>query len=565
MTKRRRKPEKSDWQRAAFAQLKSVGARDSRLRISGSVRMCDNGSLYATITLDTSSIAKAAGGLCIGDSEDLLVAVPPSPYLPPQVFTGHSRFSGFPHVLQGHNLCIYLDPSREWDPVDGMVGFLNRLWAWLEDAAANRFDASEALYHPVGGVLHRTPGTPTVVVRNLDAVPSHQVIGLRSRNERRLDVDDPLATGERSMVFAVDHALPLGADNTLDGLLARLAQQGSQFLTMLESATRRNPAGTPQIFILSVPHPAGGPSHLLAGRIPAQYIDAIFRAEAATAELQSPVGQAPIEWCNISDERSCVTKRRDESKPVNGLANKNILVWGCGGLGSWIAEFVVRAGARRVCLHDPGIITGGLLVRQNFTENDIGADKASALATRLQAISDRTEIRVRHGYEPDDGDFAAADLIIDATVSIAVTRTLDAMFLNTHRNLWIAQVATDMRTGTLALLHVSGPSGPPLLALDDVAETQVRKQGSLEAYQRFWDEPRPGDELIPTRGCSVPTFHGSGADLAGLAAIMTTQIGGHLRTQCELSGTHLLSLPGAETDIAHEFLPWAADASVVQV
>lgn len=48
---------------------------------------------------------------------------------------------------------------------------MNRLWQWLADAAAGRFDPDTALYHPVGGILHHTPGAPTVVVR--EPVPHH--------------------------------------------------------------------------------------------------------------------------------------------------------------------------------------------------------------------------------------------------------------------------------------------------------------------------------------------------------------------------------------------------------
>ena len=107
----------------------------------------------------------APTGLELGDDEEFIVRIRPSLFLPPIVEVDHTRFLGYPHVLQGQRLCIYLDPSREWCPSHGIAGFLSRLWDWLTDAAGGAFDASTAMYHAVGGVLHQADGTPTIVVR----------------------------------------------------------------------------------------------------------------------------------------------------------------------------------------------------------------------------------------------------------------------------------------------------------------------------------------------------------------------------------------------------------------
>ena len=100
----------------------------------------------------------------------------------------------------------------------------------------------------------------------------------------------------------------------------------------------------------------------------------------------------PLEWWPVSDERAEVTTRRDSARPVAAFSGKTIHIWGCGGLGSWVAEYVVRAGAKKVALCDPGSVTGGLLVRQNFVETDVGNTKVEGLAERLRAISDGVEV-----------------------------------------------------------------------------------------------------------------------------------------------------------------------------
>jgi hypothetical protein len=47
----------------------------------------------------------------------------------------------------------------------------------------------------------------------------------------------------------------------------------------------------------------------------------------------------------------------------------------------------------------------------------------------------------------------------------------------------------------------------------------VRQEAALEPYLTF-SKDRQADGLIPNKGCSYPTFHGSTADLAAVAAEM---------------------------------------------
>ena len=48
------------------------------------------------------------------------------------------------------------------------------------------------------------------------------------------------------------------------------------------------------------------------------------------------------------------------------------------------------------------------------------------------------------------------------------------------------------------------------------------------------------DEVLAEHGCSVPTFHGSVADLAAMAGVFVSLIGPHLET--DLPGCHLVAL-----------------------
>jgi hypothetical protein len=582
VTKRKRN-QRTDWQETALRELRTVAAAlPDDFQLLGRPRPVGRGFVQAHIRLRTGDLAHAPRGLPLQQQEEFLLRIGPDRLSPPLVEVDHDRFLGYPHVLQGRRLCIYLDPAREWNPQRGFASAIDRLHEWLADAAAARFDPEVALFHAVGGILHHTSGTPTVVVRESGKPVKAQPAFLAARSAHRQDLHygSGHPNQHRTVVFQVAAPLPLGAGTRLHDLLTLLdttitpgafatpppLPQAEAFLTALAAAASRNPAGAPQAFVLAIPHPTGGPPHLLAGRVPAEAADQLRRRVRTRRDpilninVETLDNQTPVEWCTVSDERDSVTTRRDSNRPTNAYRGKTIQIWGCGGLGSWMAEFIARAGAKRLIVCDPGAVTGGLLVRQDFTEDDIGEAKAEALRQRLTAISDDIVVEAHTSVIPD----ALAtllhytDLIIDATVSRAIGQLLDDLAAATGRPIF-AQVATDVGTSTLGLLTVSAPthsSGPN--TIDQQAGKTVIADGALEAFHTFWKDVPVQDELIPTRGCSVPTFHGSAADIAAVAASLTSMLGSHLGSTEPVSGTHLLGLPHSPAGPFRCFVPAAA-------
>ncbi|MBT3152738.1 ThiF family adenylyltransferase [Streptomyces sp. CHD11] len=585
MTKRKPpSPTLNHWQQHLLADLKRLAAQHPRdIRLIGRPAVAASGQAAARISLHTADIPHTKGGLALREDEEFLFVLPPTTLMPPWVQTPHTRFAGAPHVLEGYRLCIYLDAAREWDPEGGMSPVLNRLWQWLTDAAANRFDATTALFHAVGGVLHRTPGTPTIVVREPDPCRPAGVGWLTPRSTHRLDLSDRSA-GDHSLrlpVLALGHSLPLGAGGILADLLLRidanatphtgtpptspqLGLRSPAFLTALANSALRNPHGTCQYFVLAVPHPnlSAIPYFLLAGRLPAQASDALRHASRTTAprqlsSLPADVREAALEWCYLSDERPAVTTRRDAQRPASAFYGTRVHVWGCGGIGAWAAELVARAGATHIALSDPGTVTGGLLVRQNYTENDIGSAKAIALAERLRSIRDDLTVEISDPPpSPALLDAAEqADVIIDATVSVTAGRFLDLLARFPGRKAVLAQMATDTASASHGVLTISAPdTGQGPSAIDHATGQHVLAAPDLEPYRALWIEPEPGDEIRPTRGCSIPTFHGSAADLAGITATLITLLG--MQLHHPLSGTHLCAQPHTGTHPAHRFVSY---------
>lgn len=576
MSRRRKKPAPTVGQEAAVSELRRIAAEhEDHLSILSEDGLGDDGYYRVTISLPTGELTHADGGLRLKDSEEVTLAFSGSfPLLPPRVDLDHVRFAGHPHVLQGYRLCAYLDPSREWHPKGGVVGFLDRLWDWFTDAAAGRLrtDAAEALHHPVGGVVQDTAGQPVVVVR--ERFPTENKSIRRAYVQHRSDVRSDLfwyrpETGKHdvAVVVSVHDPLYFGAGTTLPDLLrmierprretvlAYLIHSGwppaAGVMAAARAAASRNSDRSPLLLVIAVPNTVSGVPYLLAGRIPAAVAD-LLRLYVATKGRAQPDPDSlppgfPIEWCEMSDERPEISIRRDQSRPVSAFAGKHIHVWGCGGIGSWAAEFVARARPAQLTLCDPERVKGGLLVRQNYTEDDVGKNKAEALAARMQSLHESLLIHAETGPVPKDFEavWRDADVLIDATVNLGLGYLIDQSMRGKAGRPVVAQLATDVRTGTLGIMSVAAPGHPVGPAtIDENAGKVACSNSGWERFHTFWNDPVPGDELVPARGCSVPTFHGSSADLAAVAASLTTLLALYLGT--DMSGTHLVALPHAE-------------------
>jgi molybdopterin/thiamine biosynthesis adenylyltransferase len=566
-----RQPKLSPWQALLLDELRTVAAtHPASVRLLTRRPKVSNSTVSVVIELPTGDIDGVPGGLLLEETERFVIGIQQHPFLPPSAHVEHLRFAEFPHVLVGHHLCVYLDAAREWHPALGMIGFLERLWQWLTDAAQNRFDPAEALFHPVGGILHATVGTPTVVVREpIPRNPCLQRIWMHMRTAARLDVVTTRHMDSKpALAINLTNSLPFSAGNNLHELLELIdnPRLGTAFgplretgwprpdaiLGALAATAVRTPAAEPLYFLLGAPLGASESPHLLCGRLNTETTAALRRqlrqsstAPITPAHLPNP---ASIEWCSMSDERPAISTRRDQRRPVTGLRERHVHIWGCGGLGSWIAELVVRAGAKRLTVCDPGKVNGGILVRQNYTEDDVGVGKAEALAQRLRSLNDHVDVTAVSASIPEDPIqvLTDADVLIDATINVAVAAHIDACCdaLGADRRCLLAQVATDVATSTLGLMTIAAPGNPHTLAtLDAAAGQKIASTPALEPFRVFWREPMSGDELTPVRGCSIPTFHGSAADLFGLSATFTNLLGAQLDSPT--SGAHLIATPQA--------------------
>jgi hypothetical protein len=538
----------TDWQMAFLGETRTL-TDDPHfpIRLNERRQVDSLGHLVLLVTIETGDVAREPGGLALGLHEQVEVHVRKDSARPPAVTVAHDRFVGAPHVLYGRELCLYLDPAREWDPAGGAIGFFNRLYDWLADAAEGRFSARDSLYHAIGGVPAGAENGEMLTVRT--QMPDKPALFWATRRSaRRIDIRGKAVEGAVPAVFLpVAAPLPYGVGDTIGTLIDRLKVAEDSNIAMmvrtLQNAANRPAAADGMYMLLGIPHPAGGERHVAAGWIDEDGITALRAITPATA-------MAAITWRAVSDDRPGVSTRRDVETHAAGFLGTTVTLIGCGALGSWFAEFVVRAGVARIVLADPAMITRGLLVRQNYVELDVGRPKDGALAARLQAIADDVDVDVLTDLDHSAAvaAFTGADFIVDATANLAAGVDLETASTQLECDgAVLARLATDPSTGSRGIVTVRGiGDNRSLASIDHTIGRSVLEQPQLEAYHGFWRRAAPSDQVTPVRGCSIPTFHGSAADEAAVAAMAVSALGRHRGGTS--TGAHLFALPTGAAD-----------------
>ena len=540
--------------RLAGEQLREIAeASDGAVQVHGDT---NRAGIYHQfeISVRFDGLERTEDGLRVRAREAFWVIVRPTfPFDFPLVETQHARFSGFRHVQWRRSLCLYAS-SADWSPESGMYGFIKRLDAWIRDAAVNNLDPDDAPLHPP--VAYRTVNrlfVPTADTPLVDDSPwfgwaefqvrsnRTEIIGWREQGEEQ--------PAQCAPAILLHDNLPFEYPDTVHALLNELESHGidyAPFIFQLGLYAQRSETGTPLTIVLGSPMRRvlpGGPrlQHLAVWEIAADDADKLRelniaivggdpdqRAEAVLAVATWSV-TAKVGWCMVREMRPEVTRRRDDSSPMAWFRGKRVAIWGCGAVGSHVAESVVRAGATAVELVDNNTVAPGVLVRQGFEDADIGRFKAKALAERLKRIAPDIEsvtstndlIPRLTGPEP----FPDVDLVIDCTASLAVRTALERALRDVDRRPAIASLAIDSQAGSaIATLSMPDHSGGTLDLVRRLKLEACRKPALSRVLESLWPRSSPEERFQPEPGCSEPTFIGSNADLAGLSARMLNSV-----------------------------------------
>ena len=602
--------EMSEGQRVALEQLQRISKTPrSPVRIVGAEKDGEpHEPLRVKFTVDCRHYGRAEGGLRFHSREGFILSVPVGfPFEAPRVSTAHTRFLGFGHVYWGRHLCLYVSPETQWIPSRGMFGFMAQLDEWLRRAARNELDDPEGPLHPP--VAYRFQWTTSICV-SVDTPASEPWpwFGgalLRRRKGDLLEVEDwaLVRDPQDDRLFAptalLDFELPYEFPLTVRDLFLCLEKGGVEcnlLLAHLMIASERVPDGEPLYVGIGTPSRgvAGNPEERLqhvqfweiewpdvlklrmASRACA--ISSRYRGRETPEEIRALIHsvfgrvltwqkEAPIRWCRMLENRPEIVIRRDKGTAMDWFRGKRVAVWGCGALGGLIAEHLARGGVAELRLFDIGLVSPGLLVRQNFGDADVNEAKAIALKRRVEFVapSVKVTVSVENLLSVLDSDIwdEDVDVVIDATASLSVRTKLEAVLKGRERMIPIGSVmiSGDAQRAVAVVAPPKYGSGP-FDVLRRMGLSAIARDWLTPWAQGFWKGEASEALRQPEPGCSDPTFVASHADVATLAARSINALARALEKTDESATGVLLSQALEDREHRLAFRPdirWAAE------
>lgn len=357
----------TDGQLRAFEELKEIEKfGNGSFTIVGIQKPSEPaGVLCLDISLHTADLDHAPEGISLRARERFCVNIPADfPYKTPWVRTPHTRFAGGPHVQWERQLCIYQAPDVEWDPSDGMFGFVERLWKWLEKAAIDQLD-------PIGGPLHPPvaylgAGPRYFVVPRVDTPVVGDVpwLGYAQINEVPQNGVEIGAWSDQGFPDSIQGIaacilltqpmpweFPSWVANLVMALESREVTKQDLFM-LLGDIFLKNEENTPLYLIIGTPmrgiRGSGEPKqHLTAWRIEPDFATEFrlivnkYSSNGKLKDLEKECERtmlkwartAYISWCNVLEDRPEIVTRRDHASPLSIFRGQTVAIWGCGALG----------------------------------------------------------------------------------------------------------------------------------------------------------------------------------------------------------------------------------------
>lgn len=199
-----------------------------------------------------------------------------------------------------------------------------------------------------------------------------------------------------------------------------------------------------------------------------------------------------------------------------------IAFFGCGALGSSVAEFLARGGVKQINLFDPDSIKFGNLCRHTLDGSSVSINKAKALAERLSLANPLSTIKGHPLKIPLDScsdevinrALKNAHIFIDCTTSETAFEWLDQYAVENNKRL--ISLFFNFHAELLTIC-VSGDSMSCGSIFADLNFSIQQNQTPLDPKIYFF-QPSKEEQIIEGAGCWHPSFPALGSHVQILAA-----------------------------------------------
>lgn len=196
------------------------------------------------------------------------------------------------------------------------------------------------------------------------------------------------------------------------------------------------------------------------------------------------------------NDRDSRTLKLIGEEGVSRLKKSSVLIVGVGGVGSFAAEAIARAGVGNITVMDGDTVQPSNLNRQLVAlMSTLGRNKAEVMAERIRDINPETAVTVlARFYEKDDElDLTDFDWIIDAIDSVDAKTALIKTAIEKDVNIVSAMGAAGKFDTQFKVADISKTSTCPLAK---VMRKRLREEGIEHlpvVYSEEKPAPRDGD------------------------------------------------------------------------
>lgn len=210
-------------------------------------------------------------------------------------------------------------------------------------------------------------------------------------------------------------------------------------------------------------------------------------------------------------ERTARTRRLIGDEAQTKLENANVLLFGTGGVGSFTAEALARAGIGKLTIVDKDVVDSSNINRQIIAlGSTVGRPKTEVLAERIHDINPEAQVDARQVcFMPDTAEtfrFEDYDYVVDAVDMVSA-------------KLLIIEKAKAAGVPVISSMGTGNKTHPELLEIGDISKThtcplakvmrKALKDRRIKQVPVVWSPEEPRVRLTPPGSMSfVPSTAG---------------------------------------------------------
>jgi len=151
---------------------------------------------------------------------------------------------------------------------------------------------------------------------------------------------------------------------------------------------------------------------------------------------------------------------------VKKLKNAHVLICGMGGVGSWAAEFICRAGVGEISIVDHDIVKHSNINRQlPAMSSTLGLPKTDIIAARLKDINPELKLNVFNMFLRDD---ATKNLIMQLKPDFIID-AIDTL----SPKVFLVHFAVTNNFKIVSSLGAGGKLDPSKIRISDISESEI--------------------------------------------------------------------------------------------